>query len=1094
MHTAPSLSRHRTALLCLELPWLVLLCLGLASLARPLHAQTVYGTLVGVVRDSSGAAIPGATVSLQNRDTNLTLTAITNETGSYTIANVLPGPYDVKVALLGFKEFTRTNVDISAAAIVRVDVALQVGALTEIVTVQSEAALLQTDKADTHTEFNAKEITDLPLADYRNYQSLLDLVPGSTPAEFQNAEIDTPARSLRTTINGTNPNNNSTRVDGATNQFTWLPHHTLYVAPAETIQSVNVTTSSFDADQGLAGGAAVSVITKSGTNQIKGSAFGFYTDERLRARSHFAKRDNLPKLPSNHHIDGFTLGGPIVKNKVFYFGAFEGQYRDTETERIVSVPTEAMRRGDLSSGTRVIYDPLTGDIDGRGRTPFQGNQIPADRLDPIAQRILSYYPLPNRPGNTSNYLHRYTSTFNRNQYDLKVNWNRSSSHQLWAKMGMMDSEVSNLFKIGFDGGGLGTTRTWVAAVGHTLTLSPTLVIDGTFGYSLLDQFGHGPDYGVNYGSDVLGIPGTNGPDIRQSGFPEFVTGFEVIGSPEDWQPYERYDPSWSVATNVTRIAGRHQIRFGGAVDRQHLNHWQPEVGEGPRGYFQFSGNLTALRGSTAPNFYNTFSTFLLGLTSNAQKTLQWEPMSTREWRFGLYVNDRWQVNNRLTVNAGVRWEYYPLVQRDGRGVERLDFESMEVLLGGVGDVPSNVGIRTRATDFAPRAGVAYRLNDRTVARAGYGLTYNPLPFARPLRGFYPLTVANSYVSLNSWQPFGRLADGIPDFAGPPANESHVPLPDQTIMRTPDPDNVHRGSIQSWNVAIERRLPWHLSLTTSYVGTKTSRGYADREMNWSGPGGGESGRQFFDEFGRTASTFLWGGWTRANYHSLQIALDRRMNAGLFLKGAYTYGKAMNMADDDGWVELTFDSPSQFARNYAPAGFDRSHNFSIAYVYQLPFGQNGARSILAALVKDWQVNGTFQAYTGTPFTVTASNTALNQRGDQQTADLVSDPEWLGPSSEHPLYDPAAWANVTQVRYGDTGRNSIRGPGRWLYHMSLFRTFPLSQRMRLQFRLEGFSLTNHPQWGNPESGDVTSANFMRYISVGGARNVRVGLRLSF
>ncbi len=324
----------------------------------------------------------------------------------------------------------------AAGSIARVNARLQVGQVSESITVQSERALLKTDKADTASAFSAKEVVDLPLPDFRNYQSLLDLVPGSTPSDFQNAEIDTPARALQTTVNGTNPNTNSTRVDGATNQFTWLPHHTLYVAPAETIAEVNVTTGSFSADQGLAGGAAVTVITKSGTNQIRGSAFGFYTDQNLRAMSYFAKRNRTPKSPTNHNIDGGTLGGPVIKSKLFYFGAFEGQYRNTEGESIYTVPTEKMRRGDFSeafnsSGTlQSIYDPRTGGDDGRGRTPFAGNIIPADRLNTIAQRINEYYPLPNGPGTQSNYYKGYVSTFDRNQYDLKINWNRSRTHQV----------------------------------------------------------------------------------------------------------------------------------------------------------------------------------------------------------------------------------------------------------------------------------------------------------------------------------------------------------------------------------------------------------------------------------------------------------------------------------------------------------------------------------------------------------------------------------------------------------------------------------------------------------------------------------------
>jgi len=1081
--------------------WVVLLGVAPGGAA----AQELYGSVVGTVQDGSGARIPGATVEVMNRETNLVLTAVSNETGAYTFTNVLPGSYDVKVTLQGFKEFVQQRVPVAAGSISRVDARLDVGRLTESVTVQSEVALLKTDKADTGSAFTDKEVVDLPLPEFRNYQSLLDLVPGSTPSDFQNAQIDTPARALQTTVNGTNPNNNSTRVDGATNQFTWLPHHTLYVAPAETIAAVNVSTGSFSADQGLAGGAAVTVITKSGTNRRQGSGFGFYTDQNLRARTYFAKRNRTPKSPSNHNIDGGTLGGPIVRNKLFYFGAFEGQYRNTEGESIYTVPTAKMRAGDFSEAfntngsLQLIYDPLTGDQNGRGRLPFDGNIIPPDRINAIAQRINAFYPLPNGPGNSGNYFKEWISTFDRNQYDVKINWNRSRSHQVWGKIGVMDATVSDLQKLSFDGGGLGKTTTWVGTIGQTFTPSRSFVIDTTVGYSLLDQWGYGPDYGTNYGLE-LGVPGTNGPDIRQSGMPVWGNGMSAQGSTDSWNPYTRFDPTYTAAANVTRLAGAHSFRFGAAVDRQAMNHWQPEFGGvGPRGRLDFSGNLSGLRGSSqSPNFYNQYASFLLGLTSQAQKNIQWETMTTREWRFGFYFGDRWQPHRKVTLDLGVRYEYFPLVTRaNGRGVERLDFDTMEVLLGGVGDIPRNVGLKTSKNDFAPRMGVAWRLNEITVARAGYGLTYNPLPFARPLRGAYPLTIHNTYVSLNSWQPYGTLDQGIPEFTGPGPGEGRTLLPRTATMRTPDPDNVHRGYIQSWNVTVERRLPFDMSVNAGYVGTKTMRGFGQVEMNVSPPGGGEQGRAFFARFGRTAETTLWGGVNRAEYHSMQLQLNRPFKKGLLLRGAYTLGKTMNMTDTDGTATFLYNAPEVFDRNWAHAGFDRRHTFTIAYAYQLPFGRDDRATLLNELIRGWQLNGTLAAYSGTPFTITASNTALDQRGNQQTADQVGDVRRVGIGPDEHYYDPNAWANVTERRYGNTGRNQYYGPGYWNYNMSLFRTFRLPNRMRLQFRLEGFSLPNHPIWANPNN-SVTSGSFMRItatrVNLPGNRYARLGLRLEF
>lgn len=1075
----------------------------IAAASQPIHGQEIYGSVVGTVQDSAGGHIPGANVVLVNRDTNLQLNTITNEAGAYTFQNVLPATYDVKITLQGFKEFIKQQVPVLPGQISRVDAKLEVGQLSESITVTSEVALLKTDKADTGGVLTAQEISELPLPEYRNFQSLLDFIPGATPSEFQNAEIDTPARALQTTVNGTNPNTNSTRVDGATNQFTWLPHHTLYVPSVETIATVTVSTGSFSAEQGLAGGAAVGLTTKSGTNRMQGSGWAYYTDETMRARTFFAKRQGTPKSPSDHHIDGFTLGGPILKNRLFYFGAFEGQYRNTEGENIYTVPTEAMRRGDFSEARntngslQLIYDPLTGNTDGRARTAFADNIIPADRISAIAQRINQFYPLPNRPGTSSNYFKEWTSTSDRNQYDIKVNWNRSPSHQVWGKVALMDATVSNLQKLSFDGGGLGKTKTWVATIGQTFTPSRTFVIDTTVGYSLLDQWGHGPDYGKNYGLEV-GVPGVNGPDPRQSGMPTWSNGMSAQGSTETWAPYTRYDPTVTAAANFTKLQKKHTLRFGAAVDRQHLNHWQPEAGGvGPRGILSFSGNLTGLRsGPQSPNFYNQYASFLLGLTSQVQKAIQWETMRTREWRFGFHFGDRWQPHQRLTLDLGVRYEYFPLVRRAGeRGVEVLDVNTMEVLLGGVGGIPRSVGLQTSVTDFAPRLGAAWRLNDMMVARAGYGLTYNPLPFARPLRGFYPLTITNTWVNtLNSWQPFGTLAEGIPAVEGPAAGEGRVPLPRTTTMRTPDPENVNRGYIQSWNVSVERRIPYDMSVNIGYVGTRTTRGFADVELNVSPPGGGEAGRRFFAQFGRTASTTLWGGVTRNQYHSMQVQLNRPFKNGLFIRGAYTLGKTMNMADQDGWVSLLYNSPDMFERNYAPAGFDRRHSFTVASTYRLPFGarRNG---MLNEIVRDWQVNGTFVAYSGRPFTVTASNSALDQRGDQQTADLIAPLKRVGVGPDEPFYDPESFANVTEQRYGNTGRNQFYGPGYWSTNMSVFRTFRMPNRMRMQVKVEGFNVDNQPRWNQPNN-SVTSGSFMRITGVSGlaTRYVRFGARLEF
>src|SRR6478672_1024530 len=410
------------------------------------EAQVLYGGVVGAVKDSQGAAIPAATVVITNKETNATRETITGTEGEYSLPNVLPGHYDVKVTLTGFREFVQTNVPVSAGQISRVDVKLEIGALTETVTVASDAQLLQTDKSDLHTELRAKEITNLPLNQYRNYQGLINLVPGATPAVFQNAQTDTPGRALSTNINGADRNNNNTRIDGASSVNIWLPHHAGYVAPAETIETVNIATNNFDAAQGMAGGASITVVTKSGTNQVKGSAFYFRNQDELNATGFFTPScDVTPKpacgkLDSSITIGGGTVGGPIKKNKLFFFAGYEGNYERNSRYDVYSVPTAQMRNGDFSQVLAInpnfrIYDPATGNADGTGRSEFPGAIIPSNRITALSQQIQALYPAPNNPGTNSGlqnnlYIPRSPKA-DRDNYDFKVDWKRNNNHRIF---------------------------------------------------------------------------------------------------------------------------------------------------------------------------------------------------------------------------------------------------------------------------------------------------------------------------------------------------------------------------------------------------------------------------------------------------------------------------------------------------------------------------------------------------------------------------------------------------------------------------------------------------------------------------------------
>src|SRR5436190_527360 len=1084
-------------------------------------AQVLFGSVSGTVTDQSGAGVPKAHVTLINRATSVQKEADADDSGHYTITDVPPGDYDLKVTASGFKPLTQTNLMVAANTVTNGDAKLQVGAMSEQVIVEASVVNLQTEKSDVHTELSEKAILNMPLNQYRNFQTLINLVPGATPGRFQNAIADTPERALSTNINGTNRNNNNTRVDGAADVFVWLPHHAVYIPPAETVQEVNISTNNFDPEQGMTGGAAITVITKSGTNQFHGVGCEYFQNQALRAKQFF---ETGPKGDSKLNDFGGTFGGPIKKDKLFFFGSYDGTYeRDNRSTGLVTLPTAAIRAGDFTGTGTIIYNPHTGNPDGTGRTPFP-NQA-AIPIDPIAAKILALIPTlaPGAP-NTDNYSKSATQKLNRNNFDAKVDWSRTSSHSIFAKYSAMKSVFHGEPSLGQAigdcacDGGLGDFHSFVqlVTVGHTLTLSPTLVVDGNVGFTRMSEYGQTPDYGTNIGSDVLGIPGTNnGSDLRSSGFPLFaITGYANLGNPEGWNPAFRNDWSFTTSHNVRWSHGKHQVSAGTDIIHHHLNHWQPELGSGPRGEFDFGGSTTALNGGASPNLFNAFAQFELGLFDGTGKSDQFIKATAKEWQFGWFVGDRYRITNKLTVTLGLRYEYYPLMTRDGAfKFDRYDFTTGNVLLGGIGGNSAHLGVTTSKKLFAPRVGFAYQINSGTVVRAGFGISVDPLPLARPLRGFYPLTVGSNFAGVNSFVPAGSFSTlaaplpggslpvGIPPICCPDISSGTIPLPPQALERSVGPGLLTRGYIESWNLIVERKLPANFFFSVGYVGTQTVHQFGDLDRNASLPGTGQAGQPYNKpQFGnRTASTLFWQGFLSSNYHSLQAAITRQFSKGLMVKGAYTYSKAINWTDDDGWAGLNWNDPNILRRNRAQAGFNTPQIFQLAYVYELPLGKGkpwvSGGGAATKILSDWQTSGTFSAVSGQPFGLTASGASLNAVGQTQTPDQVGPAKKLGGVGPgNPYYGPAAFAPVTRVGYGNVGRNPLLGPGAVNLDFSLFRTVKITERFDLQLRVDAANLFNSPHFNNP-NGDLTSGSFME---INGAkfdeRQFRLGVRFSF
>jgi hypothetical protein len=1078
----------------------------------PAYAQVLYGSLVGTITDQSDAVVPKAEITATNGATNQTYHAVTDDQGRYSIPDVLPGKYTVKVSATGFRTLVQNDLNISINAVNRADLKLAVGQVSEQVTVEGQALMLQTDKSDVHSEISSVAIENLPLTRYRNYQQLINLVPGATPASFQNSITDTPGRALQTHVNGANAQSNNTRLDGAQNINVWLPHHVAYVAPSDTIETVNVATDAFDAEQGMAGGAAVTVLTKSGTNDIHGSAFTFYDNQHIKARNFF-QAPNTQKPFGTTLISGGTVGGPIIKNKLFFFGGWERTSDRNGAVVTATLPTADQRLGNFSAYNTKIYDPTTGNPDGSGRTQFQNNIIPTSRLSPQALAVQSLLPATNLgSGATNNYFISGTPNVTRNQYDLKINYQATSKNMIWGKYSVMDANVLAGPSLGAaDGAGIGgdagTGHTFqqLGTIGHTWVLSPNMVLDGTVGYTRLSQYVLGTDYGKNYGTDVLGIKGTNGSDIRQSGIPQFIfTTYAQIGNVNTWMPLFRTDETYTNSDNLTWTHGAHEFRFGFDMIRYHLNHFQPELGGGPRGQFNINGSTTATVGYS-PNQFNSYASFLLGLADDVEKSYQNILMTGREWQFGWYARDRWQVNRNLTLNIGLRYEFYPLMTRCcGKGLERYDPTTNLLYLGGRGNTPVDAGFTVSKKLFAPRFGFAYRLGENTVIRSGYGISYDPIPYSRPLRGFYPLTINNVYGVANSYFSQAPFSTGIPAPNFPDLSTGVVTLPGNVTERSPWGGEIKRGYIQSWNFTIERTLPGKMIGSVAYVGTQTTHQLADFDINSGGPGSATTGLPLA-KYGRTAALDMWSGYLSSHYHSLQTSLNKQLSAGLFIKGAYTWSKAIDYTDDDGWA-----TPSRmygFQWNRAVAGYDRTHVFQMASIYELPVGKGKTfvnSGPAAYILGNWKLNGALSAFTGVPFNVTASGTSLQTGPDNtQTADQVkSDVQQIGGiGSGHPYYDPTAFAPVTTLRFGNTGRNILRGPGIFNIDLALAREFPIKERLRLEFRTDCFNLTNTPKFSNPAANVSSPGSFMQITStlsnstaINTERQFRFSLRMVF
>jgi hypothetical protein len=1072
------------------------------------HAQVLYGSIVGNVTDKSNAVVAGATVKITHKATNQTRETAANSEGSFNFPTVQTGTYEITVSKVGFKTYTRSNIEVTLNSVTRIDISLEVGEVSETVSVTAEAALLQTDRAEVRSELTSQKLLNLPIPSGRNYQQLFRTLPGITPPENAHSIPTNPSRAMTYNVNGTNQSSNNVRIDGASQYNLFLPHVTAYVPALESIETVNVVTNNFDAEQGLAGGAAINVQIKSGTNNLHGSAFEYHDNHLTKARPWALTPINgvpqdKPKRVYNQF--GGTIGGPILKDKLFYFVSFEGTNDRQLGARFLTLPTAEMRAGDLSGGGGNIYDPATGTPLGLNRVAFAGARIPANRIDAIAARILQDVPLPNRAGFANNYYATAPYAYDKKTIDTKVNWNVNEKLTTYGRFSFLTYKQTNPGALGAADGvgvapqggntGLGSGETYGMTVAGVYTVTPNFIVDANLGYTKQGTNSEQGFLDQRIGLDVLKIPGTNGTRDFENGWPRFrISGFANLGVQDSFMPYYRNDPQWVYVTNFNWTRKNHNIRFGFDFARQTLNHLQAEWngggnaepgsggfihGQGPTQLCRSLNSAgTACSSFEAGNMFNAFATFLLGYHTNAGRTLLVEPpIIYKSQAYSFYFRDGWQVRPNLTLTLGTRYEFYPMPRREDRGIERYDFATNTMMVCGVGGVPEDCGVKLSKKLFSPRVGIAWRVSDSFVVRTGYGLTYDPISLARTFRTNYPMLLAFNIVPPNSAAPAGLLKDGIPPSPAPSISSGKVPVPSNVNVLTLG-DSFRRPYIQSWNLVLEKNIGWGFTGSAGYIATRTIAQSGLTNLNAGRVGGGTASQPFNQRFGHVGSIFLQDGLANSHYDSLQASLKRRFSTGLQMEASYTWSKAIGLANlgfnNDG--SLAINDPAFIHLNRSLLSIDRPQNFQFTGAWELPFGRGqrwgSDNRAVSALTGGWQLSWLFGAFSGTPFTVSASGTSLNAPGNSQRADLVkSKVEKLGGFGRGtPYYDPTAFMPVTGARFGTSAFNFLRSPGTVNLDLGLFREFRITEGIKLQFRAEAFNATNTPHLGVP-GGDASA-----------------------
>ena len=1122
---------------------MTLLVLSFACITQQTQAQAVYGSVAGIVEDGSGSVVPGATVTITSVDRKTVDTVITNSDGYYQKDRLLPGTYTVKIEKEGFKAGLTSDVVVSVDTQTKNDIKLETGQVTEVVNIEADGQLLKTDRADVATTFESRQINDLPIID-RNFTKLILLTPGTVQQQWGHAASENPQGSIQTSVNGQTFSGTGFQLDGTDNRDPILG--IIVINPNfEAIGETKITSQNYDAEFGQAIAGIATVQTKSGTNSLHGSVFDYRRSDALQARNPFSNSrvDSVTKqaLPATlRNQFGGSLGGPIIKDKLFIFGDYQGVRSRIGGTQLLSVPTAAARTGDFSGYGTNIYDPNLSVVNSAGvvtaATAFAGNRIPTARLSPQALALLRLIPLPNlagtNNGTSNNYAASGNEVFNNDTFDVRGDTRLGQSLNAFARYSYARYNLNGGQAFGAGGGsqfvtlgGVSKVRNKSLATGFDYTLSPTMVLDARFGYFRYGVDVKPNDFGKQAATD-LGIPGLNFDTGFTSGLPGiFIQGDRGVnfGTALDISrcncPLIETEKQYQIVTNLTKVAGNHTIKFGVDV-RRAFNLRVPSDSHRSGQLFINNTRTGGVGGAGGLGL----ATFLLGDVSSFNRYVSTSTTaSERQWRHYYYAQDTWRITSKLTLAYGLRADVInPQTLNAAGNGGYLSLDTGQIRVAGVGSTNLAGNVKNKV-NFAPRIGVSYQINAKTVLRAGYGRSYDTgvfgSVFGHTVTQNLPV-LAQQQLSQTNIQSVFNLAVGPPRFtnffglnAAP--NRGGVPntsLPSSGTFYLPNgvfaralTDKQRLPQVDAYNITLQRQLTSTISLEIAYVGNKGTHAFIGNgpaaNVNQPTLVGITQGlttdqrKPFFQKFGWTQGIDYFCNCADTRYDGLQIKLTKRFTDGLSLLTHYTRQRALDNSGDYFFIDRKY--------NRGVNDFDRTNVFVLAETYELPFGHNkkyfsGASGLANALLGGFQISSTTTVQSGVPFNV-GIDTPNDTGGNRPNVNGKVTYGNTRDASGQVVFFTAPAGTFTTPTLGTLGnlkRNALRGPGFWQTDAAVIKRFAFDETKNLELRMEVQNLFNTVNLGQPES-FAGSGNFGRIGNTNGnavQRNVQFAIRFAF